>query len=472
MGLPMKRLLTVDDLDDFQRAALLFVKRAGRCALWVDMGLGKTIIVLTHISDQIFSGRWNRALVIGPPLVVSDTWSTEVKNWAHTRWLDYQELTGDSANMREQLKRPVDIDGISVHKLDRLAALFKRGDKVPWDVVVIDEASMFRNKAAKRWKHVVRLTWGQPTDVIELTGTPSPNGLHQVWAQIAILDGGQRLEPTYKKFLFRYFKQEFMGRKVIPKSHAMASITKKLSDIVYTLREEDYVKLPPLRSTTVPVILPPEVMRQYEEFERTSVLKWGSQEDPNIRALSEGALYGKLLQFACGRVYTGDDDKSFVDVHDKKIERLKEIVEFSDGTPILVARTWQHSRDRLRDEFPGIKTIKTKRDIDAWNAGDIQIAETHPASIGHGTNIQYGGNNIIWYDHTPDLELYMQLRKRLHRRGQKKSHVNMIHLTAVGTIEEDLTRELVKKEITQDALKEPMRRRVADVQRELANGRT
>lgn len=467
----MKELLKRSDLDEFQIAAGLFLERVGSCALWIDMGLGKTVVVLTHVSDKVFSGQWNRVLVVGPPLVISDTWSTEVKNWEHTRFLDYQELDGDSEHMRMQLQRPCEIDGISVHKLGRLAALFKRGDTVPWDAIVFDESSMFRNKTSKRWKHGVRLTWNQPNDVIELTGTPSPNGLHQVWAQIAMIDGGERLGLTYKAFKFRWFKENFLGRKLVPKSHALASITKKLSDIVYTLREEDYVKLPPLRSTPVPIILPPDVMARYQEFERTSVLKWGEEQDPAVRALSEGALYGKLLQFACGRIYTDPDSKAFVDIHDKKIERLKEIVEFSDGSPILVARTWQHSRDRLRDEFPGIRSIKTKRDIDAWNAGDIEIAETHPASIGHGTNIQKGGNNLIWYDHTPDLELYMQLRKRLHRRGQTKSHVNMMHLTAVGTIEEDLTRELVKKEITQDALREPMRRRVADVQRELAHGR-
>lgn len=468
----MKELLKRSDLDEFQVAAGLFLEQVGSCALWIDMGLGKTVVVLTHVSDKVFSGEWQRVLVVGPPLVVSDTWSTEVQSWEHTRFLDYQELDGTPEHMRMQLQRPCEIDGISVHKLDRLASLFKRGDKVPWDAVVFDESSMFRNKTAKRWKHAIRLTWGQENDVIQLTGTPSPNGLHQVWSQIAMIDGGQRLELTYKKFLFRYFKQEFMGRKVLPKSNTLSRITKKLSDIVYTLREEDYVKLPPLRSTTIPIILPPKVLEQYQEFERSSVLKWGNENDPKIRALSEGALYGKLLQFACGRVYTGEEDKSFVDIHDKKIERMKEIVEFSDGSPILIARTWQHSRDRLRDEFPDIRAIKTKRDIDAWNAGDIPLAQTHPASIGHGTNIQRGGNNLVWYDHTPDLELYMQLRKRLHRRGQTASHVNMMHLTAIGTIEEDLTRELVKKEITQDALKEPMRRRVADVQRELAHGRS
>lgn len=461
-----------DELDDFQVAAGLFLERVGSCALWIDMGLGKTVVVLTHVSDKVFSGQWNRVLVVGPPLVVSDTWSTEVDTWEHTHWLDYQELDGTTDDMRAQLQRACDIDGISVHKLGRLAALFKRGDTVPWDAIVFDESSMFRNKTSKRWKYGVRLTWGQPNDVIELTGTPSPNGLQQVWSQIAMIDGGERLGLTYKKFLFRFFKQTFMGRKVMPKTGALERITKLLGDIVYTLREEDYIKLPPLRTSIVPIILPPSVMEKYQQFEKTSVLSWGKENDPKIRALSEGALYGKLLQFACGRVYTGEEDKSFVDVHDRKIERIKECVEFSDGTPILIARTWQHSRDRLQDEFPGIRALKTAKDLAAWNAGDIPLAQTHPASIGHGTNIQKGGNNLIWYDHTPDLELFMQLRKRLHRRGQTASHVNMLMLTAIGTIEEDLTRELVKKEITQDALKEPMRRRVADVQRELANGRS
>lgn len=234
-----------DELDDFQVAAGLFLERVGSCALWIDMGLGKTVVVLTHVSDKVFSGEWNRVLVIGPPLVVSDTWSTEIKTWEHTHWLDYQELDGTSDDMRAQLQRPCEVDGISVHKLGRLAALFKRGDTVPWDAIVFDESSMFRNKTSKRWKYGVRLTWGQPNDVIELTGTPSPNGLHQVWSQIAMIDGGERLGLTYKKFLFRFFNQGFMGRKIVPKKNALERITKMLHDIVYTLREEDYVKLPP-----------------------------------------------------------------------------------------------------------------------------------------------------------------------------------------------------------------------------------
>lgn len=467
----MKELLERSLLDDFQLAAGLFLERVGSCALWVDMGLGKTVVVLTHVSDKVFSGEWSRVLVVGPPLVVSDTWPTEVDNWEHTHWLDFQELDGTPEHMRMQLQRPCEIDGISVHKLDRLASLFSTKQDVPWDAIIFDEASMFRNKSSKRWKHALKLSFRADTDVIQLTGTPSPNGLHQVWAQMALMDGGERLFKSYNKFLAHFFNKEFMGRKITPKAYALKSITKRVADIVYTLREEDYIKLPPLVSYPVPIRLPKDVMEKYKEFERTSVLKWGQEQDPNIRALSEGALYGKLLQFACGRVYTGDEDKSFVDVHDRKIERMKEIVEFSDGTPILVARTWQHSKLRLRDAFPHIKSLKTKRDLDAWNAGDIELAETHPASIGHGTNIQKGGNNLIWYDHTPDLELYMQLRKRLHRRGQTASRVNMMHLTAIGTIEEDLTRELVRKEVTQDALREPMRRRVADVQRELKNGR-
>lgn len=469
----MKERLKRSLLDDYQRAAGLFIESVGSCAMWVDMGLGKTVVVLTHVSDRVFSGEWNRVLVVGPPLVVSDTWPTEVDNWEHTHWLDFQELDGTPEHMRMQLERPCEIDGISVHKLDRLASLFQNKKRpVPWDAIVFDESSMFRNKGSKRWKHALKLSFRPETDVIELTGTPSPNGLHQVWAQMALIDGGERLFASYNKFLAHFFNKEFMGRKITPKPFALKSITKRVSDIVYTLREEDYVKLPPLVSHTIPIILPKKVLEQYREFERTSVLEWGKEEDPNIRALSEGALYGKLLQFACGRVYTGDDDKSFVDIHDRKIERIKEIVEFSDGSPILIARTWQHSRLRLKDVFPNIRSLKSKRDIDAWNARDIEIAEVHPASIGHGVNLQRGGNNLIWYDHTPDLELYMQLRKRLHRRGQQASHVNMMHLTSIGTIEEDLTRELVRKEVTQDALKEPMRRRVADVQRELKNVRS
>lgn len=468
----MKELLQRSLLDDFQRAAGLFLKKTGSCALWVDMGLGKTVVVLTHVSDKVFSGEWSRVLVVGPPLVVSDTWPTEVENWEHTHWLDFQELDGTPEQMRMQLQRPCEIDGISVHKLDRLASLFTPKNKVPWDAIVFDEASMFRNKSAKRWRHAVKLSHRPSTDVVELTGTPSPNGLHQVWAQMALLDGGERLFASYKKFESHFFHKEHLGRKIKPKSFAMKSITDRVSDIVYTLREEDYVKLPPLLPRAVPILLPKNVLEQYREFERTSVLKWGREEDPNIRALSEGALYGKLLQFACGRVYTGDDDKSFIDVHDRKIERMKELVEFSDGSPILVARTWQHSKLRLRDTFPHIRALKTKKDIAAWNARDIEIAEVHPASIGHGTNLQRGGNTLIWYDYTPDLELYMQLRKRLHRRGQLADRVNMMLLTSIGTIEEDLARELVRKEITQDALKEPMRRRVADIQRELKNGRT
>lgn len=470
-------------MDEFQLAALLFTQQVGSVALWIDMGLGKTVVVLTHISDKMFSFEWNRALVVAPPLVASDTWPTEIDTWEHTRHLTCQQLEGETADMRELLKNLVDIDVISVHKLQRLAAVFKKGEPVPWDVIVLDEASMFRNKTSKRWRAAIKLAWSKAlrglngvydaerrVDVIELTGTPSPNGLQQVWAQIAIMDAGKRLGWTYTGFLKKFFDISEYSRKPVAKSFAMKAITRACSDIAYTLREEDYVKLPPLRSVIVPIVLPPHVLEAYKKFERTSVHKW-AEGDKAIRALSEGALYGKLLQFACGRVYVGDEEKTWVDVHDCKINRIKEMIEFSDGKPILIARTWQHSQHRLRSSIPGLRSIKTRSDIKDWNDGKIQFAECHPASIGHGTNIQHGGSYLVWYDQTPDLELFLQLRKRLHRRGQKADYVTMAMLTAIGTIEEDLNRELVRKENDQDQLREPMRRRLEDIQRELRNVR-
>lgn len=466
--------LTLDDMDEYQRAAWLFVKQVGTCALWIDMGLGKTIIVLSHVAEKIFEYDWSRVLVVAPPLVAADSWPVEIATWQHTQHLTYQELDGDTANMREQLKRPFDIDGISIHKLQRLAKAFKKGDKVPWDCIVFDEASMLRSKKSKRWKSAVRLSAYQDLDVIELSGTPVPNGLHQAWAQIALLDGGKRLFPTYDQFEKHFFETNPYSRKIIPRAFAMKGITERIADICYTLREEDYVKLPPLRSVPVPIVLPPTVLAKYREFEKTSVLKFETEtrDNPTIRGLSEGAMYGKLLQFAAGRVYTGDEEKTFIDVHDRKIERMKEIIEFSDGKPLLIARTWQHSKLRLEEHIPGIRALKTTRDMQAWNAGDIQFAQTHPASVGLGTNIQKGGSTLVWYDHPSDLELYLQLRKRLHRRGQEADHVTMMHLTAMGTIEEDLVySSLVKKEMDQNTFREPMRRRIEDVRKELRNGR-
>jgi hypothetical protein len=477
-------LLKREDMDEFQVAAYLFLERVGSSALWIDMGLGKTVVLLTRISDKIFSYDWTRALVVAPPLVASDTWPTEIKTWEHTRHLTCQQLEGETADMRKQLKNEIDIDVISVHKLQRLAAAFKKGDPVPWDVIVLDEASMFRSKTSKRWTAAIKLAWSKAlrgrngvydaerrVEVVELTGTPAPNGLHQVWAQIAIIDGGKRLGWTYTGFLKKYFETSQYSRKIVPRAFAMKAITRECADIAYTLREEDYVKLPPLRPVIVPIILPPTVMAAYLKFERTSVHKW-AEGDTAIRALSEGALYGKLLQFACGRVYVGDEEKTWVDVHDCKINRVKEMIEFSDGKPILIARTWQHSKERLHKAIPGLRSIKTPSDIKDWNAGKIEFAECHPASIGHGTNIQHGGSYLVWYDHTPDLELFMQLRKRLHRRGQKADYVTMALLTAIGTIEEDLNRDLVRKELTQDQLREPMRRRIEDIQRELQHVRS
>lgn len=466
-----KELLSRDELDPFQLAAGLFIEQTGSCALWVDMGLGKTIVCLTRISDKIFSGQWRRVLVVAPPLVATDTWPVEAASWEHTRYLTLQQMDGETADMKRQLENHVDIDVISVHKLQRLAACFKRGYKSPYDCVILDESSMYRNKTSKRWRAAVRLSWQQELEVIELTGTPNPNGLQQLWAQICLLDGGKRLFPTYKTFLAHFFHVDNLGRKITPKKFALQSITERVADLVYTLRDDDFLDLPPLRHYTVPIVLPPKIMQQYLDFERTSVLKW-SKEEQAVRALSEGALYGKLLQFACGRIYTDAAENKFTDLHDLKIQRIKEMVEFSDGTPIIIARTWKHSAARLKDEFPYIRQIKNSKDIAEWNAGDIPLVETHPASIGHGTNIQHGGNNLIFYDHTPDLELYLQLRARLRRRGQKASRVNIGHLTATGTIEEDLTRNLVRKEIMQDATREPMRRRLKDVLRELSNGRT
>lgn len=456
------------EMDDYQIAAGEFLDRVPRCALWIDMGLGKTIIVLTKIVDWTFSFQHRKTLVVSKPKIVRKTWPDEIKEWEHTRHLTCQVLDGTPQEMWKQIQLGADIDLISAHQLRKLAVIFRKAKTLPWDAIVIDESSMFRNPDSKRWKFLYWFCM-KVKRVIEMTGTPAPNGLQQTWAQIALLDDGERLGYTYGGFLERYFDSDPYSHKTEPKKFANDRIKEKIADICYTLRDKDHGSLPPVLSRVVWVDIGDKARKLYERMERDAIIKFDDQPH-TIKAMNAGALYGKLLELANGAMYHYREDKTekktWSVFHDAKLDELEELLDITFGSPVFVGYNYEHDRDRMLARFPHARVIKTNKDQDDWNDGKIELAIAHPASVGFGLNLQRGGHIVTWFGLPLDLEQYLQFIKRLNRRGQE-NRVIVNHLIARGTAEEDAWRSLQKKEVTQDDLMDAMRRRVQDILREL-----
>ncbi len=437
------------------------------------MGSGKTVSVLTAIRRQLDEFAVHRVLVVAPLLVAETTWPDEIAKWRHTRVLTYEVITGSEQRRLNRLKIDADIHIINRENIPWLWKTLK--DDWPYDWVVWDESS--RLKAGKKRtsggkkvredgtvakprlsefgaicaarKHIRRVT--------ELTGTPAPNGLQDLWGQIYLLDQGERLGKTRTAFESRWFQKDYMGYKIEPFPHSEEQIMGRIQDVMLCLKEEDYADLPPLVPNTVEAPLPAMVMKGYRDFERTLVA-----EEYDVEAVSKGVLTNKLLQYANGSLY--NEDREDLHVHDAKIKALERIVEEAAGQPILVAYSFQFDLKRILKKFPRA-TVLRKKDPDAirrWNAGEIDMLLVHPASAGHGLNLQAGGNIAVWFGLNWSLELYQQFNKRLHRDGQKRK-VFLHHIVAPGTVDEDVLKALRSKGATQDAVTDAVRVRLKKV---------
>lgn len=385
-------------------------------------------------------------LVIAPLRVASDTWPSELKRWDHLKYLTFSVAVGSEKERLEALRRNVHIHIINRENVDWL--ITKSGIPWKWDTVVIDELSSFKNHQSKRFKAILK---ARPyvKRIIGLTGTPSPNGLHELWAQFRILDCGKRLGRFITHYRNAYFVPDKRSAERIfsykPAPGAEEMIYDRISDMTISMKSCDHLKMPECIYNEVPVHLSQKEWEIYSRFHLEMVAKIKGKE---IDAANAAVLSGKLLQMANGAIY--DEEKNVLPVHEQKLNALEDLIEGANGKPVLVAYWFQHDADRIKERF-AVREIKTSKDIADWNEGRIPIALIHPASAGHGLNIQYGGSTMIWYSLTWSLELYQQCCARLYRQGQKNT-VAIHHLVAKGTIDEDVMKALKRKEKTQDAL--------------------
>lgn len=435
--------------------------------LFLDMGLGKTAITLSAIRRLKYE-YWSvcRVLIIAPKKVAEDTWQSEARKWDQLHGLRIVGVLGNATQRINALNTPADIYVINRENTQWLVESF--GRNWPFDMVVLDESSSFKNHQAKRFK-ALKLVRSRINRLVELTGTPNPHGLMDLWAQIYLLDGGARLGRTISVYRDLYFVPDKRSRTTIfsyaPKDGAEQAIHKALSDICISMKSEDYLDLPDLIYEDIPVTLDDSASRAYKRLEREAVLEI---EDDTITASNAAALSGKLLQLCNGAVY--DEKHAVIPVHDCKIEAFLETVEQLNGQHAIVCYYFNHDRDRLLVALARsglrVRVYGGTQDKDDWNAGKIDLLLIHPASCGYGLNLQDGGHHIIWFGLTWNLEEYQQANKRLHRQGQS-APVIVHHLVVQGGRDEDVIRSLASKEDVQESLLQSLKVRIAQVKEEL-----
>jgi SNF2 family DNA or RNA helicase len=434
------------DLRNYQRAGVAFIKEKRKCALFVDMGLGKTAMSLTVIADLSADLAIGKTLVVAPKRVARKVWTDEARAWNHTKGMTFANATGSLKSRQAALRQSADITLVTTDLVKWLLEEYE-GKEFPFDVVFVDESSKFKHKESARSK-ALRILTRNVRYVVLLTGTPSANGLHDLWAQIFLIDRGERLGHTLKAYRERYFHPNWDGSGYKPMEHAQNAIQKRISDICFTLRSEDYLELPERIDNPVYVDLPDKVLAEYKKFAKQYVLNISEQ---SITAVSAGALYQKLLQCANGRVY--DAERNELTFHEEKVSALEDIVDEAQGDNILVAYNFKSDIPSIQKRFPDAVVLNNDMDvIDRWNRGEIRMLLAHPQSAGHGLNLQFGGGTIVWYGLTWNLENYLQFNKRIHRHGQTRKNVIIHHLIAKGTIDETVMQALHRKDKDQNAL--------------------
>ena len=453
-------MFTPHEYQKFCIQKILDVKKVG---IWQDMGLGKTVTTLTAVKEL----KYNRfqvckVLVIAPKKVAEGTWTKEAAKWDHTKMLRVSPVLGSQAKRIRALNTPADLYVINRENVCWLVDYYRNA--WPFDMVVIDESSSFKSHSAKRFKALAGIS-SRISRMVELTGTPSPNGLADLWSQVYLLDGGERLGKRYSQFRERYFQPDKRGADGMIYSYEAKpgteeSILAKISDICISMKAEDYLELPDLTYHEVPVELDKKSWKAYQDLERKMILEL-PEDDELISVTSAAALSNKLLQLANGAVY--DEDRQVHEVHDCKIEAFLELVESLQGKPVLVFYNYQHDRERILKALAKsglrIRELKTTQDEDDWNAGRIDILLTHPASSAYGLNLQQGGNHVIWFGLTWNYELYTQANKRLHRQGQVNK-VIIHHLVSTGTRDEDVMTALKRKDDVQNWVMESLKARI------------
>ena len=432
---------------DYQQYATEYIKAHPVAAVLLDMGLGKTAISLTALLDLLFdSFEAHRILVIAPLRVARDTWPAEIEKWDHLNMLTYSVAVGSEKDRKAALMRDADIYIINRENVQWLVE--QSGIPFTFDTVIVDELSSFKNHQSKRFKALMKVR-PRIKRIVGLTGTPSANGLMDLWAEFKVMDMGQRLGRFIGMYRNNYFRpdkrngQIIYSYKLLP--GADKAIYKQISDITISMKATDHLKMPELVMNTHTVELSDDEREHYDELKQTLVLQLPEKE---ITVANAAALTGKLLQMANGAIY--DDDGDHIHIHDRKLDALEDLIEGANGKPVLVAYWFKHDLERIKSRFK-VREIKSSSDIREWNAGKIPVAVIHPASAGHGLNLQTGGSTLIWFGLTWSLELYQQTNARLWRQGQQDTVV-IHHIITDDTVDGRVLKALQSKEKIQDSL--------------------
>ena len=433
---------------EYQTYATDFILTHPVAAILLEMGLGKSIITLTAIFDLCLDYfEVCKVLIIAPLRVARDTWPAEIQKWDHLRELTYSVAVGTEAERKAALRQQASVYIINRENVQWLI----EGSGLPfdYDMVVIDELSSFKSYQAKRFLSLMKAR-PQVRRIVGLTGTPSSNGLMDLWAEFRLLDMGKRLGRFITHYRDEFFTPDKRNQQMVfsykPRPGAEDEIYRRIADITISMKSTDYLKMPECVMNEVLVTLSGPERSAYDTLRRDLVLALKGEE---IDAVNAAALSGKLCQMANGAVY--GDEKRVVHIHDRKLDALEDLIEAANGKPVLVAYWFKHDLARIQERFP-MREIKTSKDIADWNAGTMPIGLIHPASAGHGLNLQAGGSTLVWFGLTWSLELYQQTNARLWRQGQRAETVVIHHIITKGTIDEQIMAALQQKDKTQAAL--------------------
>ena len=437
---------------EYQKYAIDFIETHPQAAILLGCGLGKTSITLTALNNLMFdSFVVRKPLIIAPIRVCRNSWAAELAKWDHLDGMTCSLILGTREQRLAALRKKADLYIINRENVQWL--IEERGLPFDFDMVVIDEMSSFKNHQSKRFK-ALRKVRPFVKRIIGLTGTPCSNGLMDLWAQFRLLDKGERLGKRIGQYRDAYFKPDWNGYTYSLLPGADKAIYAKIADISISMKTTDHLKMPELVSVSMPVILQGEELEQYRQMESEMVLPYTNDE---ITAANAAVLCGKLVQLSSGCIYTDNGNTKLI--HNRKLDALEDLIEAQNGKPVLVAYWYQHERDRIMARFDA-RDLRSDQDIADWNAGKIPIALIQPSSAGHGLNLQDGGSTIIWFTLPWSLELYQQTNARLWRQGQRAESVVIIHLTTLGTIDENIMMALECKDKTQAAMMRAVKARI------------
>ncbi len=435
-----------EQLHKYQDRMINFIYTTPKCALWAGLGLGKTITTLTAIVDLIDSMAVSKVLIVAPLRVANSVWHKEAVNWQHTKHLKFSIVTGSEKERLAALHKTADVYVINRENVTWIVEHYAK--KWPFDMIVLDEASSFKSSSSQRFK-ALRKTIPFTNRLVELTGTPSPNGLLDIWSQMYLLDCGERLGRSMTAYKQRFFETDYSGYKFKPVKSADKIIHKLIDDIVISLNVDDYLEMPDRIDTVIRVQLPTSRMVEYKQLEREFLIQ--INDNNNIVAYNAATLAGKLLQYCNGAIYT-DELKNWTEIHSAKLDALDDIISENSDENLLIAYNYKTDLIRLQARYPDAVVLDKNPDtIAQWNKGQIKMLLAHPASAGHGLNLQHGGSIIVWFGLNWSLELYQQFNGRLHRQGQTKP-VRVVHIVADGCIDDKVMLAIENKAETQQEL--------------------